>query len=356
MTVAGEAQVTRRCYACRSCGAGLVEFDAWAGVGKGRLTAGAKQMVCVAAMAWSFDQASKKLEQLTGIAVSDQTIRRVAEAEGIKARTWLGQSAMATAAVAMAPGNAEFLTDGAMVNTREGWQEARLSIFSKREPGEPRDPALFTGLDDRKLPKPSACLVLADKRPSCEMGPLWGRMAQRLGWERGRGVSAISDGARWIAAEEERGLPEAQRVVDVYHVSEHLHACGAALHGERTEAARAWGKDQLVQLVKQGPAVLVWNLERQAESEPRPAAKVALEKLLGYLRPNQAALRYGDRLRLGQPIGSGQVEGACKTVIGRRLKLNSARWLPANIAPFASLCCLDHCNLWETYWTVRPAA
>jgi len=355
VSVVGGVEVARRCYACRSCGQSQVCFDAWAGVGKGHLTVGARRLACVVAAAWSFDQASEKLEELTGIAVSDQTIRRVAEEEGIKVRAWQERSPLATAAVAKAPGNAEFLTDGTMVNTREGWQEVRLSIFSKREPGEPRDPATFTGLDDRRLPRPTACLVLASKRPSSAMGVLWEQTARRLGWEKGRGVSAISDGARWIAAEEEKTLPEAERVVDVYHVSQHLHACGAALHGEQTEAARAWARDRLVQLVREGPAVLLWSLRRQAESEARPPAREALEKLLGYLRPNEHALRYGDRLRRGQPIGSGQVEGACKTIIGRRLKLNSARWLPANTEPFAALCCLDHSGLWDTYWTARAA-
>lgn len=356
VTIAGDVLVTRRCYACRSCGAGVVEFDAWAGVEKGHLTVGAKRMACVAATGWSFDQASRNLKELTGLRVSDQTIRRVAEAEGVKVWNWQEVSAAATAPVAAAAGNAEFLTDGAMVNTRAGWQEVRLSIFSKRRPGAPVDPATFTGLEDRGLPKPSACLVLADKCPSDQLGTRWMRTMERLGWGRGEGVSAITDGARWIATEEEKAMPKADRVMDVFHVSQHQHACGAALHGEQTEAARDWAKAQLVGLVRQGAAVMLWDLQRQAESEERPPAREELENLLGYLRPNEHALNYGERLRSGQPIGSGQVEGACKTVIGRRLKLNSARWRSANVAPFASLCSLDHADLWETYWSTRAAA
>ena len=356
VTIAVEVCLTRRCCACRTCGAGQVEFDAWAGVEKGHLTVGAKRMACVAATGWSFDQASKKLKELTGLAVSDQTIRRVAEAEGVKVWHWQDTSPAATAPVAAAPGNKEFLTDGTMVNTREGWQEVRLSIFSKRQPGAPVDPATFTGLEDRGLPKPSACLVLVDKCASDQLGPRWARTMKRLGWGRGEGVSALADGARWIASEEEKAMPEVERVVDVFHVSAHQHDCGAALHGDKTEPARAWAKAELVTLVRQGAAVAIWNLQRQAESEQRPAAHKELENLLEYLRPNQHALGYGERLRKGQPIGSGQVESACKTVIGRRLKLNSARWSPAHAAPFASLCSLDLADLWEPYWSTRAAA
>lgn len=339
-------------------------LDDWAGVEKGHLTAGAKQLVCLAAMSWSFDRASRHLETFTGLRVSDQTIRRVAEAEGVRIQAWQECSSRATGPVGGAEGNAEFLTDGAMVNTTRGWQEARLSIFSKREAGAGVDPASFTGLDDRALPKPAAQLVLVSKQDSHEMGELWSRVTTRLGWERGTGVSAISDGARWIAAEEARVLPEAQRVVDVYHVSQHLHQCAVVLHGERTDAAREWANQRLIQLVREGAAVLVWSLEQEARAQATTPAsdaaaasspRAALEALVNYLRPNEQALGYAARLRAGQPIGSGQVEGACKTVIGRRLKLNAARWTPSNLAPFASLGALDHSNLWAAYWSARAA-
>jgi hypothetical protein len=354
VTAAGAVQVARRYYACRHCRRTYTPLDDWAGVEKGHLTIGARQLVCLAAMSWSFDNASRHLETFTGLAMSDQTIRRVAEAEGVKIQAWQETSALATGPVAAAEGNAEFLSDGAMVNTTQGWQEARLSIFSKRPPGAGVDPAGFTGLDDRRLPAPAAQLVLVSKQRSAEMGMLWGRMAERLGWGRGAAVSAISDGARWIAAEVEKALPCAQRVVDVYHVSEHLHACAAALHGERTDAAHQWAEGQLVRLVREGASVLLYSLKRQAESAAA-SGRAALEGLLTYLQPNEHALGYAARLRAGQPIGSGQVEGACKTVIGRRLKLNSARWTPSNIAPFASLGALDHSGLWNAYWSVRAA-
>ncbi|MGH9668842.1 MAG: hypothetical protein ACRD3A_01860 [Terriglobales bacterium] len=144
-------------------------------------------------------------------------------------------------------------------------------------------------------------------------------------------------------------------MVDVYHVSEHLHRCAAVLHGEGTDAARAWARECLITLVREGASALLWKLEREVESAASSSARAALEALGTYLRPNQHALRYAQRLRMGQPIGSGQVEGACKTVIGRRLKLNSARWSPHNIAPVASLCALDHSQLWTTYWNARAA-
>jgi Uncharacterised protein family (UPF0236) len=355
VTAAGRVQVKRRYHACRRCGATYFPFDDWAGLGKGRLSVGARRMACLAAMGWSFDQASKNLLELTGLDVSDQTIRRVAEAEGVRAHDWVESSQLAVNAVQAAPGNAEFLTDGTIVNTREGWQEVRLSVASKRAAGEPSDPAEFTGLAGRDLPKPAARVVLVSKLGCDGMGELWDRLSTRLGWGRGEGLSVISDGAKWIGSRAEDVWPKAERVIDVFHVSQHLHECAQVLHGEKTPEAREWAAQRLVELVRQGPAVLLWKLEQEVQAQKHRGKRQALESLLGYLRPNQHALRYTDRLRRGLPIGSGQIEGACKTVVGRRLKLNSARWSPQNVEAIGSLCGLQYSDLWDTYWSARAA-
>lgn len=339
-------------------------LDEWAGVEKGSLTAGARRLATLAATSWSFDKASEHLAEFAGIVVSDQTIRRVAHAEGRHARAWLEQSSLAVMNVHNAEGEPEFTTDGTMVNTREGWREVRLTICSKRIPGPPSDPARFTGLEHRTLNRPTARLALASKRSSDGMGRLWRETARRLGWNRhgGEGVSIMADGAKWIDRQVQETMPRATRVLDVYHMSQHLHECGAALYGEKTQAAREWAEKRLQSLVRYGPAIFLWSLEKQAESMKSSTSSDeagrradAIGKLLAYLRPHQESLRYGARLRDGLPIGSGQVEGACKTVIGRRLKLNSARWLPANTEPIASLCCLHYSDQWDTYWNTRAA-
>ena len=41
-----------------------------------------------------------------------------------------------------------------------------------------------------------------------------------------------------------------------------------------------------------------------------------MEKLLTYLNPNRDRMWYADRLRHGQTIGSGIIEGGCKNTIG----------------------------------------
>ena len=53
----------------------------------------------------------------------------------------MGEAPAATEAFQIATGEAEFETDGTMVNTRDGWMETKIGVFVKRPRGEPAEPA-----------------------------------------------------------------------------------------------------------------------------------------------------------------------------------------------------------------------
>jgi hypothetical protein len=73
----------------------------------------------------------------------------------------------------------------------------------------------------------------------------------------------------------------------------------------------------------------------------------------GYFGRRVELLSYAGRLAAGQSIGSGLVEGACKQVIGRRLKQTGARWRIRRANRMATLCCALHCDTWGDYWAHR---
>ena len=354
MTVVGVVKVPRRYYACPSCGETSTPWDKWAGLGKHRISAGASRMACLAASAWSFDQTRKSLRELCGLEISDETIRRVCAVEGQRAITWLATPAAAEP-VRTAKGHHEWLVDGTMFNTRKkGWREMRVMIQSKREAGEKIDRAKWTGLTDRGLPRPSAALVTARAVDCEQVGTLLERAGELVGVGHGEETTFIADGAKWIWSQVDRVLPKAERVVDVYHVSQHLHECGQTIHGQKTAEARQWAEHRLAEIVQQGANVCLWQIECQAEQWVNPASKKALLSLAEYLRPNLAAMRYGDRLGRGLTIGSGQVEGGCKTV-GRRVKTNGARWGVPMAEGMANLCLLSHSGLWDSFWGLAAA-
>ncbi len=352
MTAVGDVEVKRRYYACRHCRGKQMPWDIWAGTGRGHLSRQARRMAVLSGSSWSFDVASDRLWELCGIRISDETIRQVTEAVGNHAKRWLRESSSPAETLQKALGNAEFYTDGTSVNTRQGWREMRLSVWAKRPSGEPAEPSDW---DSRSLPKPTARWICAGMDTSETLGPQWSDMAKRIGLSDGVGVSVLADGAKWIWKNVAKHLPKSECVVDIFHVSEHLHACGRSLYGDQTQAARQWADDRLDTVLGPGPIALLREL-KQTRSETQDEAKQkALDSLIGYLTPNVDGLWYRDRLRRGLPIGSGMVEGACKTVVGRRLKCNGARWEVPNADRMAALCCLLYSEQWQTYWAEQAA-
>lgn len=352
ITSVGDVRVARRYYACRRCGGKQTPWDTWAGMAQGHLSPQARRLAVLAGSSWSFDVASDRLWELCGFRISDETIRQVTEAAGQQARSWLHDSEPAVESLRKAEGNVEFYTDGTSVNTRQGWREMRLSVWAKRPAGKPAEPSEWA---TRQLPKPTARWMTGGIASSEELGPQWAQMASRAGVPDGFGVSVLADGARWIWKQVAEHLPRSACVVDVFHVSEHLHACGRTLHGDQTPDARAWAEQRLVTLLESGPVACLRELGEQARETLRPAQQQALADLADYLRPNLDGLWYRERLQRGLPIGSGMVEGACKTVVGRRLKCNGARWTVANADRMTALGCLLYSGQWDAYWSRRSA-
>ena len=61
-------------------------------------------------------------------------------------------------------------------------------------------------------------------------------------------------------------------------------------------------------------------------------------------------LCYRERLAEGRAIGSGQVEGACKNLIGKRLKQTWAEWKVENLNHMANICAIRYGEQWKNYW------
>ena len=352
-TAAGDVRITRRYYRCPHCGTTDAPWDRWAGLGADHLSPQTRRMAVLAGSSWSFDVASARLVQLCGLRISADVIRKATNAAGQRAQRWQTAHPDAGTDFQAAAGEVEFYTDGTCVNTRAGWREMRLSVFAKRPRGAPATPAEWA---TRALPPPAARVAFAGLWPAEQCGPQWATRARHLGLDpQTTPITALADGAKWIWRQVAQHLPRGACVVDVYHVSEHLHAGGRSLHGEYTPAARAWADARLKQLLEEGPVRLLASLQAERRGQRRRPQRRALLELINYLAPNVDGLWYRERLAQGQPIGSGLIEGACKTIVGRRLKHGGARWLVPRVENVAALCCLLYSDEWDAFWTTDAA-
>ena len=89
------------------------------------------------------------------------------------------------------------------------------------------------------------------------------------------------------------------------------------------------------------------STDRQRES---------LRRLRGYFLDHSERLCYRERLSGGRVIGSGQVEGACKSMVGLRLKQTGAQWKVRRLNRMLSLCSLRYSDVWEEYWRTTNAS
>ena len=303
----------------------------------GFVSPAAQRLLCLAGASWSFDRASAHLKEFCGLAACDNTIRRVCHEHGGAMRDWQRDDPAAGGRFRAAAGDVEFQTDGTMVNTTAGWREMRLSVFAKRGRGWPAAGA--ADWDQRGLPAPHARVIQAGIRTGDQLGPGWRRMAGRLGLRDATAVTVIADGAKWIWAQAAKALPGAAGVLDIYHAGEHLWAAGRAVLGEGTAACRAWVEARRATLLRSGAAGLLAELAGAGWSDWR-----------GYFEPHLGHTDYAARLAEGRSIGSGLVEGACKQVVGRRLKQTGARWKVRRVERMASLCAVQASDQWDAYW------
>lgn len=304
----------------------------------GFLSPRAQRLLCLAGASWSFDRAATNLQEFCGLTVCDNVIREACHQHGGLMRPWQREEPAASAAFRAAGGDVEFQTDGTMVNSYAGWREMRLSIFAKRRRGK-----AVTGHDDwqqRNLPAPHVRVIEAGVRSSEQLGPAWRRMAVRLGLRQTADITAIADGARWIWRQLDKHLPGVAGVLDIYHASEQLWAAAHQQLEEGSAEARAWVEGRRATLLREGVSGLLGELSEAAWSGVR-----------GYFASHVDHSDYAVRLALGQSIGSGMVEGACKQVIGRRLKQTGARWKVRRVERMATLCAVQASGQWDAYWS-----
>ena len=347
MTALGPVRLCR-CYAhCPACEQGGFPADRLLGL-DGWLTARALRMACRAGVADPFRKAEALLGELAGWSVDADTLRRRCHEQAARAAAGRADRAALPAAFAQAAGDRELHIDAGKVNTVEGgWRDVKVAALACRARGAASDAA---GLDERRLPAPSARAVVAAVAGREEFGPLVEAEALRLGVPLGAGLSVLGDGAEWIWNLADDHFHGAAQVLDVWHGAEKLAAAGRAALGPG-EGLQAWLRQAKGLLVADGYAgacAALGSLTAVAGASPPACAAVA--EALNYFCGHRDRLGYALRLRRGQSIGSGLVEGSIKQLVNLRLKRTGARWRVTGVGAFVEFVALADGPEWSEYW------
>jgi hypothetical protein len=349
LTAVGPVTVERTYFACAACGQGDFGADRVLGI-DGYVTAGASRMACLLGVQQSFQKAEVALREVAGWELDDNTIRRLCHTIAQRAGASREQRTTATA-FAEAVGDLELQIDAGKVNTAEGWRDVKVAVFDRRPRGTPTTALEW---DERDLPAPTVRSVVAAVEEASTFGARCAEEAERLELTDAEKLSVLGDGADWVWNLAERHFAGAEQLLDIWHGAEHLADGAKAACGQQTEAAKAEAKAQTAcgkqRLLADGYwGVTEWIGELTATAT-LGGDGAALGGVLNYFASHRDRLGYALRLRRGQSIGSGLVEGSIKQLLNRRLKQTGARWKTAHVGPFVELGALAAGPEWQALW------
>jgi hypothetical protein len=346
MTALGPVWVCRSHGYCTVCGQPGFAADRLLGI-TGWLTAQARRMVCLAGIDQPFRKAERLLASLAGWSIDHETLRRRCHAEARAATQQRSDRQTLPEQFAQTAGDWELHIDAGKVNTHEGWRDVKVAVLAKRQRGEPTTAANY---EQRHLPQPGVRAVSAAVEEAADFGRRCAAEAERLQLLPTAELSVLGDGAQWIWNLAGEHFPQARQVLDVYHAVEHLATAGRVALGTGPEFT-AWLERVRQRLVGDGYWGVCEALAQPLEEEPaRCRLAGEMGGLLNYLCGHQERLGYAVRLRRGQAIGSGLVEGSIKELVNVRMKRTGARWKVGHVGPFVELLALADSVEWSEYW------
>ena len=338
----------QRCYfACPTCGQGDFASDRILGL-DGYVTAGACRLACLLGVQQSFAKAERTVAEVLGWQLDDNTIRRLCHATAHRASARLRAERATATAFAAAEGDWEYKSDAGKVNTQDGWRDVKLAVVDRRPRGEPTTAAQW---DERDLPTPQVrSVVAAVEEASALRRTLWGGSGAAGAARPGATLSVLGDGADWLwnlSADALRRRPT-KCLLDFWHGAEHLADGAKAVCGVDAVAAQVrQGKQRLLADGYWGVTQWVGELTGRSAHGGDGAA---LGGMLNYFAGHQSRLNYALRLRRGQAIGSGLVEGSIKQLLNQRLKQTGACWKVEHVGPFVELGALAAGTEWQAFW------
>lgn len=265
----------------------------------------------LAAQIPSFDDAADSLAEDYRVHLAKETLRAIAEAAGTTVleqedtqRRRIMERQEPLPESAKTPDKAYVFADGTTVHSEGDWHEIRVATVATEDaagnPLERQSRARFLGVEE------VAWTLLL--------------LARSVGYQNAKQRAFIADGAAWLWKLQEAYFGSATPILDWYHLAEHVHKAANVIYGHGSQEAQQWAK-RIKDELWEGRAGTALTLTQQEHAKARsPNKREALQELVTYLENNQHHMDYPRYRELGLPVGSGQVEAQCKTLVGARCK------------------------------------
>lgn len=348
----GEVSLVRPYYHCGQCGSSERSWEDSLRVGERQLTVAAEELVALAGVLSGFEEAAHKtLCKLSGVRLSESTVRRTTEDAG----TRLGR---------MLKERIHFQRSAAWRwhQDAQGRRCAYVSVDATgvRQQGPGASAAegrmAYVGMLYNPPPRGEAGKIqerryLAGLYDLVDLGRQLHQEAMDVGFSQAEVQLALSDGAVCLEKFLATYFPRAVLILDFWHAAEHLAELARTLYPQE-EAARERLDKWCATMKHQGGAAVLAELEQLDPANWSAEAQDSWRRETNYLRHNVSRMDYPRYLAAGWHIGSGPIEAACKTVIGARMKGAGMRWSSEGTNTVAALraCYLSEPQRWDAFW------
>lgn len=237
-------------------------------------------------------------------------------------------------------------TDGAALNTRtkdengSTWRENKLGLaFSSDD--------IYSWFNN----KGEKCHKIERREYTSYIGSVtefkkhFFALAVRNGYGCYEKTVILSDGATWIRNVKEELFPDAQQILDFFHLCENTHSFAKAIWGTDEKKCKTWAKC-ICDKLENGKYKEVLEEIKEYESMKMPPGIVNLYQ---YINNNRHNIDYPTYKANGYFIGSGAIESGNKIVLQSRLKQAGMRWNPITAQYMLSLKAKEKSGLWDSY-------
>jgi len=280
----------------------------------------------------SYQRAEEALSEILHVRVNDDTVRLVSNYVGnivFKNDCTEANEVFTTLCSGKLPfpkdktGVLYIQADGAALNTRrkdeEGstWRENKLGeVFSSK------NIHYWTDKHGKRQHQIIQREYVSYIGPADEFKKHLLACAVRGGYGHFKETVFLGDGATWLRNMVDELFPDAQQILDFFHLCENVNTFAKHLFGMEESKFKPWAK-QICDSLRA-------SCYNQVLAELKPFINKNLARcpvnLYGYIANNIKNIDYAEYEQKGYFIGSGAIESANKTVLQDRLKRAGMRW------------------------------
>lgn len=326
MSLFGQATYTRPWFYDPFKRRGEAPFDEKLGLIR-HYTGGLAKLMCRAAARDGYESAAEDLLAFSGVEICGRQIQRVVHDLGLPAQQFMSRAPQEApdgppipvlyieADGASAPMRKEELENrpGKQADGTSRTREVKVGCVFTQHHNDPETGRPWRDLD--------ATTYLATIAEAESFGSLLRNEARRRGLGLAQTVVYLGDGAEWVWRQAADKFPHAVQILDSYHAFEHLADLAKLVDPTNWKKLLDRWKRQVLEN-KLG-TVLAYARRKGPAAGADPAD---FQRELGYFENNRPRMRYKTFREKSYFIGSGVVEAACKTVVGKRLKQSGMFW------------------------------